>query len=328
MTASAPQKPQFTFEPEEIAPSVYRLPLPFQGGWSAVNAFAFLADSEARLLDSGPQSDPASIELLFEYLRSLGVPRSRIRQVLVSHGHPDHAGGTPRMVEAGAEILMHGAERETIAGPDRTWLAQHGLRTFGDWTPRDYARQWRSLQDGEILDWGAAKLEILHCPGHTRGLLMLFDRERGMLFSSDHVMRRDNSQIELYRPPEDDRLGSYLSSIARLRELPIELVQPGHGRGFRGFKERAAEIGAEVDRRLGILLEGLRSGPKQATELALLDGLGFKAPWARNPDTALRAALMQALSHLEHLVATGRARRLTEGEQVYYGPLTDGESPA
>jgi glyoxylase-like metal-dependent hydrolase (beta-lactamase superfamily II) len=224
------------------------------------------------------------------------------------------------MGEQGAQVLIYENEEGVIR--DHDYLCRHGLPTSAVDQPRPIdalpARS-RSLVQGETLRWGDSKLEVIWSPGHTPGLVCLYDREKGLLFTSDHLMRRDESQIQFLRPPTFDRFAAYLESVRKLKANAAETIMPGHGRGFTGLQGRLDEILKAANDRLEIVMDGLAKGPAQASELSQLDGLSFKHPRAVDDSGRLwRTAIAQVLTHLVYLEGLGKVRQLERGDQIFW----------
>jgi glyoxylase-like metal-dependent hydrolase (beta-lactamase superfamily II) len=97
------------------------------------------------------------------------------------------------------------------------------------------------VADGDVIDLGDRRLEVLHLPGHTPGSIALWEPEARLLFSGDTAY-------------VDARLGfddleTAEASLARLAALPVRRVHAGHDRSFDGDELRAL-----LD---GLLLGGL-----------------------------------------------------------------------
>jgi glyoxylase-like metal-dependent hydrolase (beta-lactamase superfamily II) len=150
------------------------------------------------------------------------------------------------------------------------------------------------------------------CPGHTRGLVCVFERARGLLFTTDHVMRRAPAPISLRDDADGDPLGDYLASVDKLARLPVETVLPGHGRPFGGLGRRLAHIQAEIAEQLDLVRERLNSGPATAFDILSVHGLRDRRPVAE------RYALSQLLARLRHLELRGEIVRSEDAKAIRY----------
>ena len=97
------------------------------------------------------------------------------------------------------------------------------------------------IEDGDIIDLGNRKLEVIHIPGRTPGSIALFEHETGFLFGGETAfIDPENRDF----PPEDTE--GYIHSLTRLAELPAKKVFGGHYGVFhhRYLKELAKkEVG-------------------------------------------------------------------------------------
>jgi len=91
-----------------------------------------------------------------------------------------------------------------------------------------------TLRDGEVLDLGNRKLEVLHVPGRTPGSMALWEAATGSLFTSDVLY---DGPLYPAWPPED--VPSHVASLRRLRALPVTRVYPGHYGPFDGDRMRS-----------------------------------------------------------------------------------------
>lgn len=81
----------------------------------------------------------------------------------------------------------------------------------------------RVLNDGDIIDIGGRRIQVLHTPGHSPGHMCFWEKEKGYLFTGDLVYK---GTLFAYYPstnPED-----YLKSLEKISQLPVERVFPGH----------------------------------------------------------------------------------------------------
>ncbi|NMM45663.1 MBL fold metallo-hydrolase [Rhodospirillaceae bacterium KN72] len=156
---------------------------------------------------------------------------------VASHIHFDHIGCHHEFPDrcvhrAEASILANPTNHDTLADPYVT------DDIFDALPPEPYrsetyavepAPATRVLEDGDMVDLGDRVFEVIHCPGHSPGGIMLFERGTGVLFSGDTVY--DGPLI-------DDAFHSdipeYIATMKRIRDLPVRVVHGGHFGSFDG----------------------------------------------------------------------------------------------
>src|SRR5262245_38276096 len=92
----------------EVGPNILRMQLPISmPGLGHVNCYA-LEDAKGFVLVDPGLPGPASWDTLTAALGRAGIPRHRVHGIVITHSHPDHFGGAPRLVaETGADIITH-----------------------------------------------------------------------------------------------------------------------------------------------------------------------------------------------------------------------------
>lgn len=304
--------------------------LPFAEGPPPVNLYLLEADRPV-LVDTGPKDDRILAELETD-LATLGRRIEDLATVLVTHHHVDHSGLAGVMAErSGAPILLHEVDipqvsgdpafREMVLAEMEAAVGYWGLperfqkgvsRSFGKFYR--YASglstsAWTPLEEGMVRLAGRT-FEVIHCPGHSAGLCVLWEAERGLLFANDHLLPNISSNPTYYIPPFRGKrtgLGDYLASLERIRDLPARLVLPGHGRPFQDIPRRVDELRAEYEDRRGVVLDRLGKSPAALAELVGL-------VWSHRElgATDLYLACRELHGHLDILIDEG----LVESETV------------
>jgi len=91
------------------------------------------------------------------------------------------------------------------------------------------------VEEGDPVDLGDRHFEILHLPGHSGGSIGLWEAKTGTLFSGDAIY--DGPLLDDL--PESD-IPTYVATMKRLRELPVNVVHGGHDESFG--RDRLIEI--------------------------------------------------------------------------------------
>ena len=166
----------------------------------------------------------------------------------------------------------------------------------------------RLVDEGDRVALGDEAFRVLHLPGHADGHIALLGETSGRLLGGDVLLDEITPNVGRWPDTARDPLGRYLATLRRLSELAPRRVYPGHGPVIDDAPSRAREIAAHHDERLDAAAAALDEGAETAYDAAQLiwrdEPLGFHEQ---------RFALVEAISHLERLAETGRAREPSPG---------------
>ena len=201
---------------EEVAPNIYRIPVPLVGNpLRELNSYFIRGEDRELLIDTGFRRKEC-YEALSSGLHQLGSQRER-RDVLVTHFHTDHAGLADRMAAQHGRIYMNEADALYDRRADDEKLHQETVRRFtaegfdeahrqqlfekesDNMSYPDFGDRLCLLQPHEKILYGDYKLENIPVPGHTPGNMMLWAEKQGIMFCGDHVLFDISPNITPYR---------------------------------------------------------------------------------------------------------------------------------
>src|SRR5205085_4860076 len=155
-----------------------------------------------------------------------------LRAIALTHAHMDHVGGVAALkrLRPAAEIILHAADEPLYFGlPEQpAWIgiprAQWRVLGFEYEAPPPIERHW---QDGETYRVGALEFQILHCPGHTPGHVVLFAPHARKVFVGDCLFAGSIGRTDLPGGSYEQLLDSLLNKLVPLGDDVV--VYSGHG---------------------------------------------------------------------------------------------------
>lgn len=303
-----------------------RLPLPWPGV-PHCNAWAIAAGTGVVLVDTGLY-EPDSLGQLERAMDQVNMRLEQVDLVVATHAHSDHWGQAAPICEgAGCELWMHPnhAHATGAAGDPAAALAQRleigrqsgvpesALRRYAErfagGMPSGIAKAIepdRALVDGVEIETDLGTWVTYETPGHAPSHVCLFQPERRLLISGDHVLGRISLFYDYGWTP--DPVGEYLGSLDTVDLLGARLGLSGHGKPFVDVDGHVEGSRTLVRRRLEAVVSALEDGPLTALEIApAVHGVPlteFNASWV----------LSETLGYLTHLERSGRVDRGADGD--------------
>ena len=143
-----------------------------------------------------------------------------IDMVVLSHEHLDHIGAAYHF-HGRAFIAAHRLAANKIMLRDDFSMLR---KMFNEPNVPINVDLW--LEEGNLIDLGNFRLNVMYTPGHTSACITLFEQDKGLLFASDTLMPGGVMGGVF----GSGSIADYIQSLERLKGLNSKILLSGHGR--------------------------------------------------------------------------------------------------
>ncbi|MTI08866.1 MBL fold metallo-hydrolase [Curvivirga aplysinae] len=169
---------------------------------------------DAAVVDPG--GDLALIEKAVE---EAGV---NLTQILLTHGHIDHAGGTAELAEK-RDLPIIGPQED-----EKFWIDQlEDQATMFNFTPSKSFEPTRWLNDDDEVKVGNVALKVVHCPGHTPGHVVFISEEDKLAIVGDVLFQGSIGRTDFPKGNHEDLINSITQKLWPFGDDIVFI--PGHG---------------------------------------------------------------------------------------------------
>ena len=183
----------------QLSPLVKRITAGNASVFTGPGTNTYLVGNEnVTVVDPGPALDT--------HIEAIVKASDSIKQIIVTHTHPDHSPGVKLLQEA-IDVPAYGLITDTTKDQDKTFSPL------------------KLLSDGDVLDEEEYSIEVIHTPGHASNHLCYLLKEEGLIFTGDHIMSGSTVVIS----PPDGNMKHYIESLEKLKNYDLRTIAPGHG---------------------------------------------------------------------------------------------------
>ena len=330
----------------EVVPGLYRIEVPIPNSpIGPLNAYLVQGNNGWLLIDTG-WDYPEAFDALKRQLKEKGLEFDAIDQIVITHTHIDHYGLIGRLkkitqaktafheqelsfIEAMSlhkgDYPVHMAEQmrcNGIPGDESSILVEAftiGRSLIFPIDPPDIV-----LKGGEIIKTGLFDLEVIWTPGHSSGHICLYEPDKKILLSGDHILPIITPNISMHPFSSENPLRSYLASLNEIDRLDVDLVLPAHEHIFTDLHKRIGELFSHHEQRVDDILNVIRDEENTAYQIA------SKIPWILETDGGKVVSFAElavfdrgmatgeTLAHLEYLRMEGKVERISKEGVAFY----------
>ena len=198
---------------------------------SELDCHVYLVDGgeELALIDAGAG---VSTRAILDGVAAHGFEPQRIRHLLITHGHADHAGGTAalRSLLPHMRVYAHPTVARYLREGSEQGIGLDVGKRAGVY-PKEYVFQSAAVEeevvDAQRIRVGDLTLRAIDTPGHSGGHVAFLMDAGGLrvLFAGDHIFH--GGRILLQNTHDCD-LQAYIRSLRSLGGLDVDVLLPGH----------------------------------------------------------------------------------------------------
>jgi len=308
---------------QEVRERLYRIEVPLPNSpLKELNSFVIKADNRNLIIDTGFNRE-VCWEAMQKGLAELKIDLSQT-DFMITHMHADHSGLVTRLAAENSKIYFSRIDAK-VYDEDHSWKdmidyaqingfpADELMKALYNHPGYKYSPKtvpkFNLIDDNDIIEIGDYRLKCIATPGHTQGHICLYDEDKRILFSGDHVLYDITPHIESWAY-QINALKNYMDSLDKVYHLPVDIVLPGHRNFFTDLKARIDELKEHHLIRADEVMDVLGKKEKNAYDIA--SGMTWDIDcekWEDFPIAQKWFATGEAIAHLRYLENERRIKR-------------------
>jgi glyoxylase-like metal-dependent hydrolase (beta-lactamase superfamily II) len=322
---------------EELFSDLYRLEIPLpKSPLKALNAYLIKGDDRWLLIDTG-MNRKACLDPMLACLKTLGVDLNRT-DFFITHLHADHLGLLEKLAGDNSTVYFSHTEASlfnSIARDVEKRQREFSALLHSHGFPEDELKKalknhpgyryspgevidFTELKEGDIIRAGDYTLTCIDTPGHSPGHMCLYEKNKKILFSGDHILADITPNITCW-PDVANTLKAFLESLDKVYTLDVDHVLTGHRSLIDDHKKRIRELKAHHGERLAEALSAVKEVDRSAWDVAPLIAWDIRADsWEQFPPVQKWFAMGETIAHLIYLESEGKIRRIEENGTIKF----------
>jgi glyoxylase-like metal-dependent hydrolase (beta-lactamase superfamily II) len=317
---------------DEIHQGLFRIVVPLpHNPLRSVNSYAVCGKARNLIIDTGLNRKEC-LDALLNGVSELSIDLAKT-DFFITHFHTDHLGLVGEMATQSSQVFFNQPEINWMV----SWGGWQAMIEYGAMSgfPRSQLEaalkqhpgnrfapgripELQIVEDGSTISVGDFRFTCISTPGHSPGHICLYEAQKKLLISGDHVLGDITPNIQCWADAHNP-LKDYLDSLDKVRELDVVRMLPGHRSLIDKPTERIDELKAHHHHRLEEILSILTHGAAHAYRVASQMQWDIDAPsWEQFPVTQKWFATGEAIAHLRYLEETRVIRRLKGGSVIEY----------
>ncbi|SMP59014.1 MBL fold metallo-hydrolase [Anoxynatronum buryatiense] len=318
---------------QQVYPHIYKNEIQLPGNpLKAVHSYLITSPERNLLIDTG-FNRPDCLETLLQGMTEAGAELEKT-DLFITHLHSDHSGLASALSQRGVKVYASQWDGDAVNEMSQVsyWQRFEGFRvlfdleqdqvTFQDHPGYKYRSpqpvSFQTLQEGDTLTLGDYVFEVIEIPGHTPGQLGLYERTHRLFFCGDHILDRITPNIAFW-DFQWDILDVYLNNLQKVAAFDINHLFSAHRGTVADHRQRIQELTHHHQLRLTEIMGILKEGHTTVREVAARMHWELRYnSWDDFPHAQKWFAAGEAMSHLEHLAATGQITKEERQGVLHY----------